>query len=254
VAAEARAGIERHETEGFSGGGFDNFPDINVHAGGEELEFVDERDVDATKNVFQELGHFRGPSRADGNDFGDDLGVESLRGARARRIGAAHDFGNLREAVLLVAGIFALWGEGEKKVGGNVVALDAGGDGAAQSRSFENWKDEFFGGARVSGGFKDNELALLQIRLDGDGSLLDETEIRLAAFVERSRDANEDGVNVLEALEIGGGIKVAAVHELLNFVLANVLDVGFARIEHGDFSGIGVKTGDLLACFREAKG
>ncbi len=45
-----------------------------------------------------------------------------------------------------------------------------------------------------------------------------------------------------------------AVHELLNFCLLNVLDVGLAGVEHGNFFGIGVEPCDLVARFRKAQG
>jgi hypothetical protein len=47
---------------------------------------------------------------------------------------------------------------------------------------------------------------------------------------------------------------VAAVDELLNLVLANMLDVRLAGIEHGNFAGVGVKTRDFVTGFREAQG
>ncbi len=44
-----------------------------------------------------------------------------------------------------------------------------------------------------------------------------------------------------------------AVDELLDFGLGNVLDVGLAGVEHRDFLGIGVKSGDFVAGFGEAQ-
>ena len=42
---------------------------------------------------------------------------------------------------------------------------------------------------------------------------------------------------------------MAAVDELLDFGLLDMLNVGLAGIQHGDFRGIGVKAGDLVARF-----
>ena len=39
------------------------------------------------------------------------------------------------------------------------------------------------------------------------------------------------------------------LHELLNLVLRDVLDVGLAAIQLLDFSGVGVKTGNAVASF-----
>ena len=136
VATQARTRIERHETERLGGGGIDHFPDIDIHAGRKEFQFVDQRDVDATKNIFKKLGHFRGASRTDRNHFGDHLRVKCERRAAAGRIDAADNFGNLRQAVLLVAGIFAFRRKRQEEVGRNVVALEAGGNGEGH---FPGW-------------------------------------------------------------------------------------------------------------------
>ena len=84
--------------------------------------------------------------------------------------------------------------------------------------------------------------------------MFDVTEIGFATFVERRRHADNDGVNILKALEIGSGVEMAAVDELLNFILTDVLDIGLARIEHGDFGRVGIKTGDFMAGFGKAQG
>ena len=76
VAAETRAGVEGHEAEGLGGGGVDDFPDVDAHAQAEHFQLVDQRDVDAAEDVFEQLGHFRGAGRADGHDFGNDRCVD----------------------------------------------------------------------------------------------------------------------------------------------------------------------------------
>src|SRR5271165_2974717 len=60
VPAQARAGIKGMEAERLGGGGFNDLPDIDAHAQTQQLEFVDQRDVDAAVNVLQQFGHFRG--------------------------------------------------------------------------------------------------------------------------------------------------------------------------------------------------
>ena len=57
VAAEAWAGVEGLEAEGFGFGGVDDFVDVDFHAHAELFQLVDEGDVDATVDVFEELGH-----------------------------------------------------------------------------------------------------------------------------------------------------------------------------------------------------
>ena len=88
-----------------------------LHAQAEQFEFVDQGDVHAAENIFEQLGHFRGARGADRHDLRDDLRVQSRGSAAARRIDAADDFRNLRQAVLLVAGIFALGRKGQEEIG-----------------------------------------------------------------------------------------------------------------------------------------
>ena len=73
------------------------------------------------------------------------------------------------------------------------------------------------------------------MRVDGLAGVLDVAQVGLAAFIERSRDADDDGVDVLNFGEIGGGAEVLAVDVLLNLGLLDVLDVGLAGIEHRNF-------------------
>src|SRR6266851_1942710 len=89
--------IKRHETEGFGRRGVDHFPDVDVHSKAELFEFVDQRDVHAAENIFEQLGHFRRARRAYRNDAGNNLCVQRLRGASARRIQSANNFWNLRQ-------------------------------------------------------------------------------------------------------------------------------------------------------------
>jgi len=47
---------------------------------------------------------------------------------------------------------------------------------------------------------------------------------------------------------------MAAVHKLLDFRLLDMFDVGFASVQHANFFGISIKSGDLVAGFGKAKG
>ena len=200
-----------------------------AHAQAEHFQFVDQSDVHAAEDIFEQLGHFRGAGGADRNDARHDLGVKRHGGAAAGWIDAADDLGNLRQAELLVAGIFALGRKGQEEVAWNVFALGARGDGAAQTTLFENGKDKFLGGAGIGGGLENDELALLQVRLDGQGGIFDVAQIGLATLIERSGHADDDGVGVLETRKVGGGAEMLAVDELLDFGLRDVLDVRLAR-------------------------
>ena len=123
-----------------------------------------------------------------------------------------------------------------------------------QAGFFEDGQNQFFGGAGISGGFQHDQLALLQVGLNGQSSLLDVAQVGFAALIERRGHADDDGIAFFQFFEIGGGAKMLAVHKLLNLGLLNVLDVGLAGIEHGHFFGIGVKTRNFVAGFGEAQG
>ena len=172
MAAEPRPRIEGHEAERFRGRRVDHFPDVDVHAQAELFELVDERDVDAAKDVFQKLGHFRGARGADRNDAAHHLAVERLRGTATRRIQSADDLRDLGQSVLLVARVFALGGKSEVEIANHVLVFLARGNGAAQTTSLQNGQDEVFGRTRIGCRLEDNQLSFLQVRIDGESGLL----------------------------------------------------------------------------------
>ena len=128
-------GIKGHESEGLCGGAVDDFPNIETHAQAELLQFVHQRDIDAAENVFEQLHHLGGARGADRNDLRNDLRVHAGGGASAWRIYSADDFGNLRQAELLVAGIFALGRKGQIEIGSDVLGASVRRSGTA-SRPF----------------------------------------------------------------------------------------------------------------------
>ena len=65
VAAEARAGIERHEAERLRLGRVDHFPDVDAEVVRHQRNLVDEADVHRAEGVFQQLHHLRHARRAD---------------------------------------------------------------------------------------------------------------------------------------------------------------------------------------------
>src|SRR5690242_2479087 len=52
MTAESRTRVERHETERFGFGRFDDFPNINTKAVASERYFIGERDVHTAKSIF----------------------------------------------------------------------------------------------------------------------------------------------------------------------------------------------------------
>jgi hypothetical protein len=60
VPAQPGTGIKGLKPKRLGGSRVNHFPDIESHAQRQQLEFVDQRDIDAPVDIFQELGHFGG--------------------------------------------------------------------------------------------------------------------------------------------------------------------------------------------------
>ena len=96
--------------------------------------------------------------RADRHHARNDLRVQPCGRAPARRIDAADDFGNLRQAELLVAGIFALGRKGQIEIGRRHFPRRPVRDRALQAALFENRQHEFFGRARIGGALEHDQV------------------------------------------------------------------------------------------------
>ena len=105
--AEAGPGIKRHEAERLGLGGGDGVPNVNVQRGINALQLVDERDVDAAKNIFQKLGGLGGAAVGDGHQGADGARINFLRRRETRGRVAADELGNVGDAALWIAGVFA---------------------------------------------------------------------------------------------------------------------------------------------------
>ena len=149
------------------------------------LELVHQGDIHAAEDVFQQLGHLRGPRGADRHD----------RDRPARRAPrAARPLGGLMPPTTL--GICArpnclLPGSsrsGEKARKKSVGIFSASGPRAigAQAALFEDREHQFSGGARDRWSIRARSAGPSAGGLDGAGGLLDVAEeIGLAALVER---------------------------------------------------------------------
>src|SRR5207249_3005939 len=116
VPAEAGAGVEGLEAEGFGFGGFDDFPDVDAHVGEDDFEFVDQGDVDAAVDVFEEFGGFGDFGGGDAMDLRDDARVEGHGEIGGEVIDAADEFGDGGGGGVLAAWVFALGGVSEEEV------------------------------------------------------------------------------------------------------------------------------------------
>ena len=71
--AETGSRIEGSETQWLTASGFDNFPDVNVHAVCKKLQLIYQRYVDRTINIFQQLDQLSCTRRRNRNDSVDNL-------------------------------------------------------------------------------------------------------------------------------------------------------------------------------------
>src|SRR4029453_17623613 len=76
VAAQTRAGIERHEAERLCLCRVDDLPDIDLHPVAHQGKLVHEADVDGAERDLEQLDHFRDASAGPGHDGVDHLTVE----------------------------------------------------------------------------------------------------------------------------------------------------------------------------------
>src|SRR5271155_4426692 len=92
MSSQARSRIKRMKAERFGGSGGNDFPDVQIHAQAQQLQLVDQRDVDAAVDVFEELGHLGRGGRGDGNGAMEDGSVESAGQLRSLWIQSADNF------------------------------------------------------------------------------------------------------------------------------------------------------------------
>ena len=169
MAAQAGAGIKGLKAEGLGLGRVDDLVDVDAHAHAELLELVDQRDVDAAVDVFQQLGHLGDRGAADRHDAAEDGAVHCRSQLGGRRAAAADHLGNVVAGDGVVAGIFALGRKGHVHAGLVERARDLQ---AARVAGFQQRHDNLLGGAGIGGAFQHDELALVKPgsdRLDRPG-------------------------------------------------------------------------------------
>ena len=146
VTADAGAGLQNADP-GVTIGEADQFPDVDVVAIADDRELVGERDVDVTKGVLGELGHFGQASTGLEHLAAHELAIEV--GGRLGRgvIDAADDAVVLHEFGQDAAGQHALRAMGDQHALADVNAfLD------------QRLDHEIFGGADRAGALQDHEI------------------------------------------------------------------------------------------------
>ena len=108
---------ERHEPEWFRRRGVDDLPDVYVWVVRKHREFVDQRDIDVTKCVLEQLREFGLSGRSDRNCLVDELVVERLNVRERAGPHAGNDLGGVDETPARVAGVDTFWRIAEREVG-----------------------------------------------------------------------------------------------------------------------------------------
>ena len=161
-------------------------------------------------------------------DFGEHL-------ARARIVGADHDAVGMLE--ILDRGAFAQ----EFRIGDD---LDLGVGALVAQDSLD-----LVAGADRHGRFGDDHRGRGKQRRDLAHRLIDEAQIGMAVAAARRRaDRDEHGVGFADARGVAGEFEPALAHIGLDQIgEARLEDRDFAAIERGDFGGILVDAGHLMA-------
>ena len=185
VAAQARARIERHESERLGGRGVDHFPDVDAHAIAHQRHFVDQADIDHAEGVFEQLHHLGHAGGADRHHLFKSLRIEQRAQLGACGRNAAHHFRDVRGLVLRVAGIDALRRKTQEEV---LAHLPAG--------RFQHGQNQLVGGSRIGGGFQNHQLAGPEVfrRLLAGGH--DVTHVRIFGLAQGRGHRDVDGIEV----------------------------------------------------------
>src|SRR3984957_21354410 len=115
MAAESGTGVKRMKAERFGCRCTDDLPNIQTHARAKQLEFIHQRDVDATVDVFQQLGHLRCCGRRYDHRAVEDGPVHCSGEFGSLRVQSAHNFWNVAASPGGVTWIFPLWRKGDEK-------------------------------------------------------------------------------------------------------------------------------------------
>src|SRR5204862_6636581 len=111
-----------------------------------------------------------------------------------------------------------------------LLGVPAIGRRATQSTLLQNRKHQLLGSARIGCGLEHHELAWLEVRLNGTGSLLDVGKIWFAALIQGSRHADDNRVHLDQAVKIAAGAEVLGADVLLNSGRRNMADKALAGV------------------------
>src|ERR1019366_9528904 len=116
--------------------------------------------------------------------------------------------------------------------------------------TIENRHQNFLGGAGIGGALENDQLASAQMRGNRFGGGRDVAEIGLVVLVQRSGNADDDGVHVGDVGVIGGCGEALAARRL-DLGGRNPVNVGTSGLEHVDLLLVDVEAGDGELLFAE---
>lgn len=232
VPAQARTGVKRHEPEGLRLGCVDDLPDINAHGGVDDFELVHQRDVHPAKRVLEQLGRL---GHATGRHRHEGLDCDRIQFHRPLQAGgriAPHHLGNRGHHAAGIARVLTLRGEREMKVDARL----------QRGMLLDNVFQILISRARIGRGLQHDQRTFPQVGRDRLAGLDDVGDVGFTVLVQRRGDADDDGVDLLHAREVGGRHKRAVVHRRLNRLGGDVLNIAAPLVERIDLGPVDIKT------------
>src|SRR5690606_8667979 len=231
-----------YKAERFGGCCPDHFVDIDAHAVGYDLHFIDQADIHRPVNVFQQFAHLRYAGAADRDGGIDRPLVQGPPQFKAGGCHAANDLGDGGGGVVGVARIFPFGGVDQCAIlsGNKATALQARGN-------------DLVCGAGPGGAFQTHQLTFPEPGQDAFHRVDDKAQIRLVVLVQRGRDADDLCVQLGGSRKILGGNK-AGLLGLADFGWGDAFDIAFAAVQQLDLAWVDIKTGNADAHFSKTQG
>jgi len=256
VAAD-QAGAEGQEVP-FAAGGFQHFQGVDAELVEDQRQLIHQGDVEVALGVLDDFGGF-GDADAAGRmgAGGDDLAVEGVDDGGDLWRGAAGDFFDGGQAVVVVAGVDAF---------GAVAAVEAVGGGRGwrhdwtlerprglpRSRVGAGWGVEIgqagvtgedggavvVGAAGVDGGFVDDQIAGFEDLADGFGRFEQGRQVGAFVVIDRGGHGDDEDAAGAQGLRVAGDLEVAGGGQGVRGDLAGAVVPG---LEFGNARGVDVE-------------
>ena len=189
------------------------------------------------------LGHFRGCGRRYANYSVKDGAVHRGRHFSGLGIETANYFRNVATSHRGVAWVLAFGREGDEELL-SIRRAFAGSFQPVLVTLFQNWNHDFFRGSGIGRAFEDDQLAGAQVGRDGLGGVGNVAEVGFVVFVQRRRDADNDGIHFGDAGVVRRSFEAFGAG-FLNFAGQDADNVRSALGQGRNFALIDIKACDL---------